>query len=506
MKKYLYGASVQGIQSFIFQTNKLKEIAGASELVEQICTGQFAKILGISQEKLDDDKNAIVTAAGNIKYLFEKDDLCKKVVKNFPKQIVEFAPGITISQAVVEVEGPLTENHINELEKRLRAQRNKASRPHDIGLIAVNRSRQTGLPANEFSKIYGNKISIDYGTKAKLDNGNKSNRVIKSFLGEVEKSKIPLEMENITKSKNPQYSWLAVIHADGNNLGLTLQRLAKELRGSNKVEYEEGVRSFSLALDEATKNAAKAAYIDAIKNSGIKSSDKLPFRPIVIGGDDLTIICRADLALDFTKHFLLNFTEETKNQFGNLNIESIKNGLTACAGIAYIKESYPFHYGYHLAETLCTYAKKKSKSMVESDELTPSSLMFHKVQDSFIEDFNQIRERELKAKAADIRFDYGPYFLKNLNGCPKIDDLMKNVEMLNGQEGNAVKTHLRQWLTDMHENHELAKQKLDRLISVASPATLKITKALGLPEIADKEGKSPVYDWLTIHSINYGGN
>ncbi len=40
--KYLYGAAVQGIQGFIFQTNKLKEIAGASEMVEQICTNEFA--------------------------------------------------------------------------------------------------------------------------------------------------------------------------------------------------------------------------------------------------------------------------------------------------------------------------------------------------------------------------------------------------------------------------------------------------------------------------------
>ena len=33
---YLYGASVQGIQNFIFQTNELKDIVGASELVAQI--------------------------------------------------------------------------------------------------------------------------------------------------------------------------------------------------------------------------------------------------------------------------------------------------------------------------------------------------------------------------------------------------------------------------------------------------------------------------------------
>ena len=36
MEKYLYGAAVQGIQNFIFQTNELKDIAGASELVEKL--------------------------------------------------------------------------------------------------------------------------------------------------------------------------------------------------------------------------------------------------------------------------------------------------------------------------------------------------------------------------------------------------------------------------------------------------------------------------------------
>jgi len=36
MSKYLYGASVQGIQDFIFKTNKLQEIVGASEIVKNI--------------------------------------------------------------------------------------------------------------------------------------------------------------------------------------------------------------------------------------------------------------------------------------------------------------------------------------------------------------------------------------------------------------------------------------------------------------------------------------
>ena len=66
MEKYLYGASVQGIQSFIFQTNQLDDISGASELVESICTKVFKEMVG---EGFNEKSNAVIMAAGNVKYV-----------------------------------------------------------------------------------------------------------------------------------------------------------------------------------------------------------------------------------------------------------------------------------------------------------------------------------------------------------------------------------------------------------------------------------------------------
>ena len=510
--KFLYGAAVQGIQSFIFQTNVLREIAGASELVEQICTTLFAKAIGISFTELENDPNAIVTAAGNIKYVFDDEEQCKKVVLTFPKKVMEFAPGITISQAVVQVEnGEIVKKHIEELECRLRVQRNKATRPYDLGLMVMNRSRKTGLPAVKKS---GNEY-LDLGTIIKEEavqgenpEGNepqKYSRLLKTLFGKTTKGETSLDLAKITKTKFDNYSWLAVIHADGNNMGLALQKLGDYAKETHGQPYVNLYREFSQALDLSTKNAANRAYLETVKNLELKPIDIIPFRPIVIGGDDLTIVCRGDLALEFTKLFLQYFEDETKANFKSISKETsfLKNGLTACAGIAYIKESYPFHYGYHLAETLCGEAKKAAKDGLKENETTPSCLMFHKVQDSFVEDFKTIKKRELKA--GDIGFDFGPYYLESTEMNPTIEHLEKCVSKLEGKEGNAIKSHLRQWLTDLHNEPELAKQKLDRLVSAASKSTKAKLGELKLPDSSIQNGKSPVYDWLTIHSINQGG-
>lgn len=496
--KFLYGAGVQGIQSFIFQTNALKEIAGASELVEQICTDLFAKSINIKTDELEKDPNAIVTAAGNIKYVFDDEQKLKELIREFPMNIMKLAPGIKISQAVVKIgDGVIKKSHIDELEKRLRTQRNKPIRPYDIGLMAVNRSRKTGLSGVEIKRMKGELAIIDSGTKAKIN--AETDRILKSLLGDVKDNIIPIKMEHITKSLNENYSWMAVIHADGNNMGLMLQKLGEYTQSVKGQSFITLFRDFSKALDKATKEAAKLAYDETMKDIKPNLKRFIPFRPIVVGGDDLTIICRGDLALQFTKLFLRFFEEKSKKHLESLadKVDSFKNGLTACAGIAYIKESYPFHYGNQLAETLCGEAKKAARKGLAENNITPSCLMFHKVQDSFVEDFKRIKERELTA--GDIGFDFGPYYLDKTKNAT-IAQLEDNVSKFNGKEGNAIKSHLRQWLTDLHSNKELAAQKLKRLIS-----TLPEAKNLGLPDSAIQNHKSPVFDWLTIHSINQGG-
>ena len=166
--KYLYGASVQGIQSFIFQTSKLTEIVGASELVEQICTSKFCEVAGIKP----DDKNIILNAAGNIKFIFDSEIDCQNFVKIFPKVVMEMAPGITISQAVVKIVSG--EDSMQVLEDRLRIQRNKAiSNTNGIGLMVTETARKTGGVGVKYSK---DGQVIDLSQKLKQEAFDKASR------------------------------------------------------------------------------------------------------------------------------------------------------------------------------------------------------------------------------------------------------------------------------------------------------------------------------------------
>jgi CRISPR/Cas system-associated protein Cas10 (large subunit of type III CRISPR-Cas system) len=120
--KFLFGASVQGIQDFIFSTNKLKEIIGASALIEKLCKDFFIEQIKNLTGSYD-SSNLLLSAAGNMKYLFDSELHCKKFVRSFLKNASDYAPGIRVVQATVKINGEsLKSADFDLLEERLQIQ------------------------------------------------------------------------------------------------------------------------------------------------------------------------------------------------------------------------------------------------------------------------------------------------------------------------------------------------------------------------------------------------
>ena len=519
MANYLYGAAVQGIQGFIFQTNRLKDIGGASELVERICTSLFAELLYENNdnksgllERLASDENAILNAAGNIKYIFTNEEECRRIVASFPKRVMEFAPGVTISQSVVRIEGNNFHEAVQNLEANLRTQRNKPMRDLSTGLIGIIRSRETGLPATHncngdyfdsatYHKRYEDEENDEEWRNTPKDTFGKLAR--KAFGDDnVTRGNLPEEISKMTGSND----WIAIIHADGNGLGQVVQKI-----GSDKRRFKE----FSRKLDEATTEAAVKAARKILDTDTPSTYGKvIPMRPIVLSGDDHTIICRGDLAIPYTTEFLKAFEETSRNLLADYINGVFRDGadhLTACAGIVFVKSSFPFYFGYSLAEALCDRAKKDSKALFKAAEgnLPASALMFHKVQDSFISDFGEIVRRELTPQE-NISFEFGPYYLSATSSLPEetlsgrwtIDTLTSKVGELDGEDGNAVKSGLRQWLSLLHDDPHKAAQRLERLKKVAPTAKRDFISKVTDGRAADGTTIYPVYDMLVLHTID----
>ena len=484
--QYLYGASIQGIQEYIFRTNKLSDVVSKSEIVNNICTKAFFSIFG---EGKSDRLEPIVMAAGNVKCILNETD-CKKAVRRFPKMVQSMAPGITFSQAVVKMVGQYSDFGAagEELERRLRAQRNRPMKSVTMGLIGIERNRRTGLPLVKDSK----RSSAYTGTL----------RLYEKLFGEdAELKKLSLDTERITDQNN----WIAIIHADGNGLGEVVAQVGKD---SSKLQ------SFSRKLDEATIAAARTACCEVF------GTEYNAIRPVVLGGDDLTVICRASLAMEFMQRYISEFEKETKQR---LHIESnlLPDGmecLTACAGIAFIKASYPFYYGYNLAEDLCSMAKKDAKSneIKGTQKIAPSCIMFHKVQSSFVESYNEIVKRELtpcRAKDDDSSPEhswvFGPYYLTsqgdnqhNANTTVRwtIDQLLNQVSNLSKPENNMAKNDIREWMTLM-VSPERAKQKSKRVKNIGSDKNKELFNAATKESRRGENLVSPAYDIISLLTV-----
>ena len=466
-KKYLYGASTQGIQEFIFKTNKLQEIIGASEIVKSI-NDDFGKE--------NNSVEIILNAAGNIKAIFDDKDKLQKHIKDFAKKIQQNAYGITISQAVVEYNENNIQQSINNLEINLKIQRNRPSIPLDLSIGIMELAPSTAKPLFKYS---GNKL--DKASSQKRDayqNWFKNKRKEKPELDELK------DISKFSNSKNK----IAVIHIDGNGLGALIPKL--------KDDYNIKLSEFSKKLDIATKQAFDIA----------KKGKEL--REIILGGDDVTVIINANDALDFTKEFMKSFEEETSKIF-----ENKKHKLTTCAGIAFTNHKYPFHYAVELAEELCGVAKKHSKAIDQNR--APSCLMFHNVHSSSFQSWDKYVSDELTIQndKQTIQYDFGPYYL-NEDKQPKIETLLDCVKEYS-KDGSPI-SRLREWLSQLEKSDSYSENLLKRINKVTksledgwnskkiSGLFLELNEHLSNEKLIvykDEKNRSPIFDILQIKSV-----
>ena len=508
MNQYLYGADVQGIQSYIFETNKLREIGGASELIERICGPLLRKHFeqsGLAYRK----EQTLRAAAGSIRYVFTNRESCQKFVRGFEKRVYEAVPGITLSQAVVPVASTLRDAD-REVNQRLRQARIMASPLPNLGWMISERSRRTGRTGINWDQA---KAVIDQRQEAKRKANPKEahTKLYEKLLGKnsgYQNQEIPHDLIDITQNEDRRF--LAVVHADGSGIGKLIQQLLDSDNGKNTNDQRslEKYREFSETLEEATVAAVRTAFDCDIRPDFEKRLEedpnrkhRLPIRPVIIGGDDVTFIMDARYALEFTQTYLREFERETKQRFlaygKKYGVQKLfQQGLTAGAGVAFVKPKFPFHYAIHLAENLCNWTKNIAKE-IDSDR-PASGLHFHKVQSSFVKPYSDILREEL-TDLQNRRLTAGPYFLDPPDGYYSVDELLKWTKYLRREESPTGP--LRNYLGELRENTAAAEQSLERIQQVNTSEVVRSLNLGDLFQTRDKQQLTYLGDALALQNL-----
>jgi hypothetical protein len=191
-------------------------------------------------------------------------------------------------------------------------------------------------------------------------------------------------------------SYIALIHADGNGMG---ERI-KALQGADNEAYVHSLRAFSASVQDAAQKAL-CATVDTLlaTRRQVKGDDyfgvhseikpprgRLPFRPVVFGGDDVTFVSDGRLGLALSQAYLTALRDTAPKL-------SDGKPLYSRAGVAVVKNHYPFSRAYRLADDLSREAKKALPPNNEH-----MALDWHFATSGALFDLETIRAREYTAR------------------------------------------------------------------------------------------------------------
>jgi len=399
---------VRGIQEFIFSSSKLKENIGASILVAKVLDEYLKEAINTSTNgiinweevkefKIFKDKNVdaeiIYIGGGNAMVAYRNKDIAKEVTQTLSRIVLEKTGGaLRFAVAHIDTEGDFAQDR-EKLMQILRQNKESIVETSPLLGIAITKEGQTdGLPAAV--KIERDKyISLSAYLKRKEE--EKERHYFDYLLeGVTESYKFPLEFDNLGQRIGEKH--LSVVHIDGNNMGKMIEETIKGVK--NYHEAVQKIRKLSKEISKHYKNVAKnivGKIVENLKGENLKErlelkwdeDDKrlfLPFRPLVLNGDDITFVSNGRLGITLAEEFL--------KEISNYSVNGHK--LSACAGVTIVKSHFPFYRAYQLAEALCASAKLKGKILALNDgrEMQESWLDFHIVYSGITTQIKELRK------------------------------------------------------------------------------------------------------------------
>jgi len=439
---YLLILETSGNQSYIFSTNKLRDVVGASELIYRVGTDfveravkevtgrpfrkdDILKELPVEKEGSPDIEVVIATSGKAVLLVRDSDDhdLKRRFIEAWSRIAVSEAPGVdalaVFSGIPLDLSLPLYDggeknesegsllNVFRDAHVRFSIAKTRRAAPQSRfqRLPPVASCRYSGYPAEEMFSEGGDPVPLSLLSLAKIEAG-RSDEFKRRMESIYPPGKNGIVAQGLNDDMLEECRWLAVVHADGNGLGQIFTNFHEHVDTvKNKIadgrSYIDYYRMFSAELDRI----CEGAFREAADATVFKERAKIPLVPVVVGGDDLTVILDGTRALSFTKRFLESFRRRTgESEVVSEICEAAGHAsrrLGICAGICVAKGHFPFSESYRLAEELLKSAKQVKHAVGPEG----TAIDFHILYDSVVTSLREIREKLRIRRPADPEGD-----------------------------------------------------------------------------------------------------
>lgn len=398
---YIVMCDIKGIQAYIFNSSKLKEIEGASILLEKVLVEGIeycAKNLKVYNKdepfSLFSDNNSehiaeiVFIGGGNACIAFKECDAANTFIQCLSEYLLDTTGELTCVMAMTEIKDNFS-NTWNCLLSQLH--KNKFQAVFNQPMQAI---------AGYYSETAKNKKLTSFNNYHKTT--NHANNTLK--------------LEDLV-TEHGDDSMIAIIHVDGNSMSDKINAIVAE------IDNEHGINEALTVLQNLSNiinNIYQTAYEQLHQSMIVNLPKKGKLRSVIQSGDDISFVCNAHYALSVAE-FLLEQIQ------GEININGQSITISACAGIAFINSHFPFSYGHETAVACCNNAKLKQRDYAKTGSKDTAWIDFQFCSDPETKHLSQYRK--LSYKTVDqSKLLLRPYCIQDKN--PSLSYLKDKIKVI----------------------------------------------------------------------------
>jgi len=366
MKESLLLMDTDGIKNYVFGTNKLRDIRGASAILDELNRIEMTEIV----KRITNNNFVTIFSNGGVGEFVVPTDCVNQIIESVKNAYNENGASVTCTSLHLDGDFNIQESDVDfqikqlayDLQSKKSGFRTKIAisnpffRTCDICHEKVASVKDV-IPTefyichrcqskrDKLAKLKA-KTKKYFRTTNPLSDKSMRSRLIEE-LKKLEKDNklefildenlaFPDEIEDVNESEN---DYIGLIYADGNNM-------RREIEKRKKLPEH---RDFSESIDDAIFSSLASAinkFLHPYQNTRHKKTQIMfPFDVLLLGGDDLIIVCQAKKALNVAIEICNTFYKETKEKF-SLSI-----------GVALAHTNFPIRLLLKIAENLLKVAK-----------------------------------------------------------------------------------------------------------------------------------------------------